>query len=1110
MFRKPVFWIVFAAVAAACSFFSFKMFPQAFPIVNLDLRMDRETALSEARSLAEDHAWGPEGYRQAASFSLDDAVQAFVELEGGGTEAFTAMMQDGLYEAYHWNVRHFKEGETNEVVIRFDPAGRPYGFRERMPEDEPGAVLDSEAARVIAEASVASPWRVDLDEYERVEASEELRPGGRVDHTFVYERPDIRIGEGRYRLRLVVSGERFTELTHFVKIPEAFTRRYEEMRSANEGIGAGGSIAMILLYGVGGIGIGLFILLRKRAVLWKQALLWGLLVSFLQAMVAVNRWPLAWMGYDTALSAGNHAMQQIVMIVLQFLGLGAILALAFMAAEGLTRMAFPDQIQLWKLWSKDVAGTRTVLGMTVGGFLGVTLFMAYDVSLYFFAHEKLGWWTPSSAQIDPDILATYFPWLESIAISFQAGFLEECLFRAVPIAGAALIGQRFGGRRYWIIGAFIVQALIFGAGHAAYPTQPSYARVVELIIPSIGFGLIYMRFGLLAGIVLHYAIDVVWISLPLFTSTAPGIWTDRSAVVVLCLVPLGVVLAARARRGSWGGVASRYLNGAWAPPEERAIPAHEPSPQRVAGLGAATRVAVIALGVAGLAAWIVMGRFTGEAPPIEIGRGEARAAAREALEERGFVPEGAWREMSTVTGGAGPDDRFVWTEGGPDEYRGLLGEYLPPPRWSVRYGRFEGDVADRAEEYTVGVDGEGGVFRVRHTLPEAAPGATLDEDQARAIALGVVNDLYDLGEADLEDVSAKPSKLPERTDWTFEFRDPAAYSLEEGEARIAVVISGDEVVDTRRYVHVPEEWEREDRNRQTVLRVLGIVSGVGIAALFGAGAIGGVVFWSRRRFSVRPFLIAGAAMFALGVLNLMNGWPSMEAAFSTAQPYMLQAGLAFGFGIIGMGLLAVVIGLNVGLAHEWLPTARGRAGFADLAAGFGLGLAAAGLGTLTAAVLPQDVPRWAEFGPVANFVPLLTAFLQPVSSFILRTGLAVLVFATVDRMTAGWTRRQTGFSILFLVIGLVLGGTGSGDLTEWIVFGVETAVVLWAAYVFVLRHAPSLIPLASAGIGVPGVLQEGLAGGYSGARVGSIVATVLIVAAALIWTRGLDGGEARE
>ena len=79
------------------------------------------------------------------------------------------------------------------------------------------------------------------------------------------------------------------------------------------------------------------------------------------------------------------------------------------------------------------------------------------------------------------MLAAYFPWLSSIAISLQAGFWEECLFRAIPTAGAALLGQRYGRSRLWIAGAFLLQMIIFGAAHANYPAQPAYARVVELL-----------------------------------------------------------------------------------------------------------------------------------------------------------------------------------------------------------------------------------------------------------------------------------------------------------------------------------------------------------------------------------------------------------------------------------------------------------------------------------------------------------------------------------------------------------------------------------------------------------------------------------------------------
>ena len=45
---------------------------------------------------------------------------------------------------------------------------------------------------------------------------------------------------------------------------------------------------------------------------------------------------------------------------------------------------------------------------------------------------------------------------------------------------------------------------------------------MELIIPSIGFGLLYLYFGLLPGIVLHFAFDVVWFALPIFLANAPG------------------------------------------------------------------------------------------------------------------------------------------------------------------------------------------------------------------------------------------------------------------------------------------------------------------------------------------------------------------------------------------------------------------------------------------------------------------------------------------------------------------------------------------------------------------------------------------------------------
>ena len=310
MFRKPVFWAAFAAVSVACGAFAVVNFPRAFSIVELDVEMDRAAALSEARRLAGELGWGPSDYRQAASFRADDRAPSFVELEGGGPEAFAGLLRDGPFHPYQWIVRHFRGGEVREAEVRFRPDGAPYGFRETLAEDAGGAALDADAARAVAEAGTGPPWNVALDAYAPVEASQTERPGGRVDHTFVYEHADAQAGEGRFRLRLVVSGDRLTERTHVLQVPEAFDRRYEEMRSGNEGINIAGNFVMLLVYGAG-IAVGLFVLLRQRRVLWRMPLVWGVSIASAQLLAGLNQWPLLWMAYDTAVSETAFAIQQV-------------------------------------------------------------------------------------------------------------------------------------------------------------------------------------------------------------------------------------------------------------------------------------------------------------------------------------------------------------------------------------------------------------------------------------------------------------------------------------------------------------------------------------------------------------------------------------------------------------------------------------------------------------------------------------------------------------------------------------------------------------------------------------------------------------------------------
>ncbi|HQP44631.1 MAG TPA: CPBP family intramembrane metalloprotease, partial [Thermoanaerobaculales bacterium] len=1044
MFRKPWFWVAFVLFAVACATFGIINFPKAFPIVTLDLEMDREAALEAAGGLADRFGWGPAERRHAASFDLDRGVQSFVELEAGGREAFSRMLAEGLYSPYTWRVRHFAEFEANETLIRFTPAGKPFGFVEMIPEEDPGAALEPAAARAIAETAATRDWGIDLGAFERVEDAQEVRPSGRVDHTFVYERPSPMVGEeGRYRLRLVVTGDRFTELTNFVKVPEAFERRYEEMRSANNGIATGAAVAAALLYVIGGCVIGTFLLLRKRWVLWKHALAWGLFIAGLQALVVLNQWPLAWMGYDTAISATNFALEQVVQALLQLLGMGLLLTLSFMAAESLTRRAFPNHLQLWRVWSPGVAGTKSVAGQTAAGYLLVAVFLAFDVALYLFASRTLGWWNPSDALYDPNVIANYLPWLSSVAISLQAGFWEECLFRAIPIASAALLGQRFGGRKWWILGALVLQALIFGGGHANYPAQPAYARLVELILPAVGFGLLYLVFGLVPAIVLHFAYDVMWFAIPLFAASTPGIWVDRALVLALTLVPLLIVLARRIRAGRWGEVAEADRNLGWQPAAAAVAERPEAVPA-AAGIGSRSRAALVAAGVIGLAAWFGLADFRSEVPALAAGRSAAVTAARAELAARGItIPEG-WRALSAVEGAPSIEDRFVWQEGGAEAYRDLLGSYVAPPRWLVRFTSFEGDVVERAEEYQVSVGPDGAVERFSHRLPESRAGAQLESGAARELARQAVAERLGLDAGRLNEVSAEPEKRPERIDWRFVLSDKAAYPVEQGDARVAVEIGGDEVVDAYRFVHVPEDWERGERNRGSAAQLARIVCTVAAIAIFVAGGVIGVVRWSKGRFSPRTFALAASVVVVLGLIGLANSWPSITAQFSSAQPFALQAGMIVAGAVLLLVASATAMALAIGLVHRWVPRQPSPFRVADAAVAGGLGLAVAGAAAAAGrAAAPLD-PTWPAFDAAGAASPFLAAALDPITGWIAGTALLLLILTFVEVASRSWTRWRVALSVGLVLAGLVLAGSdGVETVPRWLAAGLVTGLLLW-------------------------------------------------------------------
>ena len=388
--------------------------------------------------------------------------------------------------------------------------------------------------------------------------------------------------------------------------------------------------------------------------------------------------------------------------------------------------------------------------------------------------------------------------------------------------------------------------------------------------------------------------------------------------------------------------------------------------------------------------------------------------------------------------------------------------------------------------------------RRQHRLAENAAGAALSEEEARALARQTLAGTA--AAAGFSEVSAEESRRPARTDWTLTFRDETVGDLAGGEARVAVEIAGYEVVDTRRYVFLPEEWRRVDERRRTMLSIADMASGVVVGLLLVAGAILAVVRWTRGAFNLRIALAVAGIDLVIGVVSIGSSWQVLASDLSTAQPLALQLGVSIAGGLIGAGLIAALLGLLAG--HTAVVATGGSADTPAAAVGAGLavGLGFCGGLALAETVLGGSVPPWSAYGPASAPVPWLAAAIGPVHEYLVLSLAALLVVTSANTLTGHWTRRQVTAGVALACVGAVLApGTLPRDLLSWAVVGLLSGALLVGAYVWVLRDRPALVVPAAAAMTVPGVLNRGLDQAYDGVLMGSLLGGALVSCIAWRW-----------
>lgn len=1048
---KKITWIVLISLAIASVGFIYKYFDQAFAIVNVKVTVDHNQIQAQAIQLAHDQGWDVDGYSSVVKFKHDGTVQSFVELEAGGKKAYFDMIEHDYYQPYTWLIRFYKQGVIKEFLATFKPDGSLYEFLIKVAERQEGPALSKDKALEIMQRNVGF-WVHNFDAYSLVEYDSVTNPNGRVDHIAVYQRDDVVIGKGFYRLRLQVAGDQFVGCEHFVKIPDEFSRRYEEMFSWNTFLESSAlNMGIVVYLFIIGFLLAIFFLQDRRYLMLRYC---AYIVAFLGVLVIAsmfNNIASVWFLYQTHTPAWVFFIQVLAMRFIKIISFLMIVLLVTIFATAADRYAFKNHIQFFKLWSGNVAPSWSIFEQTMFGYLLAIIMLGYQVAFALLS-KSWGWWSPMDMLIDPNVLSSYIPCLSPLVNSFRAGFFEEMISRVLPLAGVAFLTRNHKHRRAIFMVAIVVQAIIFGALHANYPQQPCYNRVVEIFIPSIIFGLLYYWYGFLAGFVMHFSYDAVLFSIPIFIS---DLILHKIVCVVGILIPLGIVVWYWWRNAKkFATLSPQVYNRA----VEFQLNAHstqlEPYKLSQHILSSFALKVFFGLGLLGIIGIYLSKTWQFAPARVLVTKQQAEDIADQVAEELLYSYDDAtWTKVTTFDQGSNfLGNSFIWQQYGKQAYAQLQNSYVMPPHWVVVWKKFKGSVQDRSEKFICKVGCQGQILGILHEVSQSKQGADLDEHRAVDIALQAIHEWYDLDKKDVKIVAVQSQKHADRRDWSVIFQDIINYSFDCGQARVVVKLAGDQLMEVSRYIHVPQEWEKQheriDNQQDFINTIFSVLLLFMILFAF-------AVCYRRLGLSL-PLLkisLISAAFFVISkIICWLNAWPTFLQGCLTSQPLVHQISSSlFSYTIMsamtGFGLIMVIMyTLYSGYTLVSKKTRLYQFGLIFL------GLCVGSLKFFLTSLIDGSHCMYPTFGQIDAVIPIVSIvlgeLLLPTISFLVAAIVVVILAQIASKQYGAWLS-------VIIFVGWSMVRSGSIDLLSlpiWFGVTILMGVVWYLIYEMILQY----------------------------------------------------------
>ncbi|MGH9344242.1 MAG: CPBP family intramembrane glutamic endopeptidase [Terriglobia bacterium] len=262
---------------------------------------------------------------------------------------------------------------------------------------------------------------------------------------------------------------------------------------------------------------------------------------------------------------------------------------------------------------------------------------------------------------------------------------------------------------------------------------------------------------------------------------------------------------------------------------------------------------------------------------LRVNRGQSETIARDFLTRRGFHLAG-YRHAALFN----YDDTtklYLERTQGLTRMNQLTSGPVHLWRWTHRWFK-----PQQREEFEVDVATDGQVVGFSHEIAEAAAGANLSQDQARALAESFLTSVMKRDLSDLDFVEASRTKRPARTDYSFMWKQKSV-NLGAGSLRVEVGIDGNQVAGVDQFVKIPEDWTRGYEKIRSRNDAAQEVDQVFWYLLILAMLVILVRRLRDRDVPLRISLVLGLVAVGLELLSRLNNFPLEEFYYRTTDSF---------------------------------------------------------------------------------------------------------------------------------------------------------------------------------------------------------------------------------